>query len=361
MVVEMAPQTVTLPIWKTRKFLVAAIVLLSLFVHAWAILRLPEDPDEPVYIGAAADYGTAIRKGDLQAVIDYPGNREHPALVKLFFSPPFVTGEIDKDSRWAYLYTRAVSAFFAGLTTALLAWISPLAGFLLVFHSVFTKYSSLAMLDAFPSFTSLAAVMAMLRYKPGDLRWLWISAAFLGLTVAGKYTFAIVGVPLLVIFMQRRDVPWRKLILYSLLALLVFWAANPTLWSDPIGRLLGTAQYHSSYPLGDAVKSANFPWYQPLVWLTTTVPLHPSVALYPLLDPFITLAAVVGLFLERNRRPWLVAWIVVGVIVLLAWPTKWPHYTLMISAPLCLAASTPIEKAISWAYQRIRSIFGAKI
>lgn len=354
MSVETTTQLISIPFWKTRKFIVFAIIMLSIFVHAWAIRRLPEDPDEPVYIGAAADYGAAIRAGDLDAVIDYPGVPEHPALVKLFFSIPFISGEIEKDSRLAYLVTRAISAIFSTVTIALVALIDPIAGILLVFHSIFTKYTSLAMLDAFPTATSMAAVLALLAYKKGAPRWLWISAAALGLTVAGKYTFAIVAIPLLVIFLRRKDISLQKMVLYGLAAVLVFWAANPTLWHDPIGRLLNTAAFHSNYPQSDAVTSANFPWYQPLIWLITTVPLHPSVALYPLLDPVIFAAGFIGLFFERKQRPWIIAWIISGIIVLLFWPTKWPHYTLLITAPLCLSASTTIKKSLIWLVQRAR-------
>ncbi len=335
-----------MPFWKTRKFIVGAIILASLLVHAWAIRRLPEDFDEPVYLGAAAGYGAAIRAGDLQGVIDYPGVREHPALVKLIFSIPFATSEIEKDNRWAVLFARSVSAIFGTLTVALAAWVDPLAGILLVFHSVFTKYTSLAMLDALPTFTSLAAVLALLRYRPENSRWLWVSAAALGLSVAGKYTFALTVIPILVLFLIRRNVSLQKILLYGVAALLVFWAANPILWHEPVQRLQFVASYHASYSHGEDVSRANFPWYQPLVWLTTAVQLHPSVALYPYLDPLISAAALVGIFLERKRRPWLAAWILAGIIILLTWPTKWPHYTLLISAPLCISAAATINQAI---------------
>jgi 4-amino-4-deoxy-L-arabinose transferase-like glycosyltransferase len=333
-----------MPFWKTRKFFVAFIVLASLVVHAWAIRRLPEDFDEPVYLGAAVDYGRAIRAGDLQKVIDYPGVREHPALGKLIFSIPFVSGELEKDSRWAIIFARSASAFFGTLTIGLVAFIDPVAGILLVFHSIFTKYTSLAMLDALPTFTSLAAVLALIRYKPEKQRWLWVSAAALGLTIAGKYTFAVVIIPILVVFLRRRDISIKKFILYALVALLVFWCANPTLWHDPIKRILAIVAYHNRYSHGEDVTRANFPWYQPIVWLVSTVRLHPSVFLYPYLDPLISAAALIGLYFERKQRLWLVAWIIAGVIILLVWPTKWPHYTLLISAPLCLAAATMLRK-----------------
>lgn len=339
--------TLTAWFWKPRKWIIAAIILASLFVHAWAIYRLPEDNDEPVYIRAAAEYGALIRAGDLQGVIDYPGTSEHPALVKLIYSAPFVFGDFERDSRWVSIYARSVSAVFGTLTVALVALVDPLAGALLVFHSIFTKYTSLAMLDALPAFTSLAAVLALLRYTPENRRWLWISAAALGLTVAGKYMYAFILIPILVILVSRRDISFRKILLYGGVSLFVLIAANPSLWNDPIRRLIGSAAFHAGYSHGEDVARANFPWYQPFIWLATTVRLHPSVWAYPYLDPLISAAACLGLYFERKRRGWLLIWVLTGLVILLAWPTKWPHYTLIISAPLCLAAAAAFRRLLA--------------
>lgn len=346
----------TMPFWKNRKWILAIIILASLCVHAWAIRRLPEDFDEPVYLGAASEYGKMIRAGDLQAVIDYAGNREHPPLVKLLYSIPFAAADLEKDSRWAVIFARSVSAVFGTMTIALVAWLDPVAGFLLVFHSIFTKYTSEAMLDALPTFTSMVAVLALTRYQPQKQRWLWISAAALGLTVAGKYMFAFILIPIIWIFLSRRALSLQKFIAYGLVALLVFWVANPTLWNNPIQRLVEIVTFHLNYSHGTDVAEANYPWYQPLVWLKTTVTLHPAVWLYPYVDPLVSAAAVIGLYFERKQRPWLVVWIVAGLAILLAWSTKWPHYTLMISVPLCLAAGTAIRKAAFWGYGQAKKL-----
>ncbi|MGD8904051.1 MAG: hypothetical protein PVI67_10840, partial [Anaerolineae bacterium] len=61
------------------------IVLLAVLLRAWAVMRLPIDFDEPTYLEAAFGYADAIRSGDWNAVIDYAGNREHPALVKVLY------------------------------------------------------------------------------------------------------------------------------------------------------------------------------------------------------------------------------------------------------------------------------------
>jgi len=38
-----------------------------------------------------------------------------------------------------------------------------------------------------------------------------------------------------------------------------------------------------------------------------------------------------------------VLWWVIGLAVLLLWPTKWPQYTLIIIVPLCLSAAEALR------------------
>jgi len=38
------------------------------------------------------------------------------------------------------------------------------------------------------------------------------------------------------------------------------------------------------------------------------------------------------------RRPVLVAWAAVGMVFLLAWPTKWPQYTVIVRPALAICA-----------------------
>jgi arabinogalactan oligomer/maltooligosaccharide transport system permease protein len=103
--------------------------------------------------------------------------------------------------------------------------------------------------------------------------------------------------------------------------------------------------YHGEYAQSDAVREANLPAWQPLVWAFQSVPWHPGVFVVAL-DGFVALLAILGL-----RRLWLknalyVIWLVVGLGFLFVWPTKWPQYILVLTAPLSLAAAEGFQARI---------------
>ena len=69
-----------------RRWIVAGVFTLALLLRLWTAWHLPEDYDEPVYLRAAFDYAQLLHTGDLQGVIDYSENVEHPPLVKLLYA-----------------------------------------------------------------------------------------------------------------------------------------------------------------------------------------------------------------------------------------------------------------------------------
>ena len=137
----------------------------------------------------------------------------------------------------------------------------------------------------------------------------------------------------------------RYPLLWGVIAVAIFFATNPRMWADPFGRLAQSVLYHGSYAESAHVKEANFPFWQPLVWLLGPVPWHPGVFVV-MVDTFITLLA--GLGLSRLWREYRVfaLWLAIGLGFLLIWPTKWPQYILTITAPLSLAAALGLRGAI---------------
>jgi len=331
-----------------RWTMLVGIAALAALLRGWAVMRLPMDFDEPVYLEAASDYAGALRTGDLETVVDYAGNREHPALVKLLYGLATLPMGEDPGMVRTTLASRALSALFGLLAVSLLAAFDPLAGGLLAVHTLTIKYTGQAYLEALPHLASIGAVLAFSRVRPdrgqtGRSRWLWLSALALGVTAASKFTYLPVILPILYLAIWEKRVRRRDLLLYGAVALAAFWVLNPTLWRDPVGRLLDSLLFHARYTRGTHVTETAFlPWYQPLSWLARSGPSvwHPDVFFYFALDGPIFLLALPGLYWEWRQRRWVVVWIVSSIVLLLLWPTRWPQYTLVVTPALCLAASS---------------------
>jgi len=383
--------------------LVLVIVLLAALLRGWAVARLPVDFDEPVYTEAGLVYAAAVGAGDL-SLLRYDPAPEHPGLVKLLYggvlllSPslweglgegmgaedplpnPLPGGEGREDPLPNPLLggegIRAASAVFGVLHVLLLALVSPAAGALLAVHSYTVKYTAQVYLEALPMFTATVCVLSYmaagkssrqeregseerqanssLRPLPPSRPWrelfFWtISAVALGLTAAGKYIYAVAGLAVAADALWRLAVARRPrglliLLGWGGLALLVFFAANPVLWPDPLGRLLDSLAFHTAYSQSAHVQQSGYPWYQPFVWLVAPLPAtwHPGIIVTPL-DPLTAALGVVGLRptwrSRAGRGRVVVLWWAIGLLFALLWPTKWPQYSLIMTAPMCLCAS----------------------
>jgi hypothetical protein len=325
--------------------ILAGIVLLALLLRSWAALRLPLDYDEPVYLEAAKQYAQALRNGDLNGLIDYAGNREHPALGKILYA--FALLGVGQDADWmvAVYVSRLVSVLFGVLAATLLALFDPLAGGLLAVHTLAVKYTAQIYLEALPHLASIAAVLALVRSSGGRDRWFWVSALALGVTAAGKFTYLPIVLVILYLAIWEKHIRWHNLLLYGAVAVATFWLLNPTLWHKPFSRLFDSLFFHMRYSQSSRVELVGYGWDRPLYWISRAEAAvwHPDVFFYPGLDGLIFLLALPGLYWEWRERRWVVVWIVTSLALLLLWPTKWPQYTLVLTPALCLAASSAVR------------------
>jgi hypothetical protein len=254
------------------------------------------------------------------------------------------------------------------LAATLLTIINPLAGYFLAVHTFAVKYTSVGYLEAVPSFTSLLCILAFERwnrlYRSRTPRflfmkvqaahlWLAVSAVTLGLSAASKYIYAVAGIAIVVYalwraFLERRSIQAAiiPLLGWGILALLVFYAADPFIWLDPIGQLKLSIFSNMNFSSSDFVRSLGYPLWQPFIWLSKPVTAHNTWAIPNLLHDFlvildlpINLLALVGVPRTFKRYPLYGVWMIIGLIFLLVWGSKWPQYILVILAPLCLSAA----------------------
>ena len=371
---------------RVRWSVVAAVVLLAAGLRLWAVARLPVDFDEPVYTEGGLVYAAALRAGDLRLLQRDPAP-EHPGLVKLLYGGVFLLSP----SPWGEAAAgplpnplpggegaRALSAAFGVLHVLLLALVSPVAGALLAVHSYTVKYTAQVYLEAVPMFMASVCVLASIgaRFQVPGARaersalapgtwprepssWrnplLWsLSAVALGLAAAGKYVYAVAGLAVAAdsvwrLVEARRPRGLLVLLGWGGLALLVFLAANPYLWPDPLGRLFDSLAFHAAYSQGAHVQQSGYPWYQPFVWLVAPLPVgwHPGIIITPF-DPLTAALGVGGLrpawraYGGRGRV--IVLWWAIGLAFTLLWSTKWPQYSLIMTAPMCLCAGEAVKR-----------------
>lgn len=337
--------------WK-RGYTIALITVLGLLVHLWAGWQLPVDYDEPVYLNAGSDYGRLIRAGDFQGFLSYDENSEHPALVKLLYGIPVLLQGERTSSESIFYFGRLLNVLFGTLTILLAALINPLAGVFLALDTLFIKYTSQAYLEALPQLAALISVVTLLKARRGRDAWFWISAFSLGILAAGKFAYLPVVVVLLYVAIWEKKFHWFDISFFFLVSIVFFLALNPALWNNPLGLLRDSISYHFTYAQSAHVQQSGFPWYQPFVWLSNTIPWHPQVFIFLGLDGFIFLLGIPGLYWEWKQRRWVFLWFVIGMLALCLWPTKWPQYTLLVIPPLCISAADLTVRA----YRFIRGI-----
>jgi hypothetical protein len=314
-----------------------------------------------------------LRDGELGRLMETNPTPEHPQLAKLVLAAAIagVPESPPTRERPAVVYphpllpesqllaARRANAWLGALEALLLAWLHPLAGLFLAIHSYTVKFTSQAMIEGLPALTSLAAVASWARFK--DTRrsgWWMASAALLGLTAAAKYVYVVAGLAILADWCLElrpaapgRLARVRPLLLWGAASLLVFFAATPYFWPDPLARLQGSVFYLAAFSTGNIVREANFPPWQPLAWLTFYLPDDaPAERPYWIrVDPALTLLACIGLVRTWRRERVYVLWLGIAVVFLLLWNTKWPHYVLILSAPLCLCAARGAETLLAGA------------
>ena len=375
-----------------RVVLVAAAVVVLLVAFGTRMLavgQLNVDFDEDDYLRAGQLYATGLRAGDPGVFLRENYRPEHPPLSKIVTGlalaplPPApevpdapITADPNNDLPEPHLtVARTVGAVFGALTAFLLALVSPLAGMWLAVHTWSIKYSSQVMLEAVPAFFALLAVVLSTRaWRPGMVggrkgAWLVAAAVAFGLACAGKYLYGVAGLAIAADWALRvrstvegAGPRLRGLVpVLGFLALgaVTFLAADPYLWPDPVGRLISSIAYHGGYVGTDAVQDTGWPMWQPLVWLMGSVPVDwqdPSTFVVAV-DLAITALAFTGLRRLWSERRVYALWLLLAFLFLLAWPSKWPQYILVLSAPLCLAAGLGTENLLRPAWVRAVAAF----
>jgi hypothetical protein len=366
-----------------------AVTISALLLRWYASITLPTDYDEPVYYTAARYYADALRKGQLERIPEVTYNYEHPILAKLIYGTVLSWVPSDgplTDDVWAFFIfqtplaeaqdpfriflLRQISVGFGALAALVVGLVSPLAGLFLAIDSIAIKFTSVIYLEALPlcltamSIFLFGAAVEGFRTKDDvsfqghgkQIALLIVSALCLGVSAAAKYQYGVAGLACLIyyIFWVLRLRPaqvsrYLFLLAFGLTALLAFFAADPYLWPSPLGRLIHSLQYSLDYSHGETVRSAGYPFYQPLLWLSSSVPafVHRTVQPMPSrgpefifrLDALIFGLGIIGLPRLFKVRPLIFIWLITSVAFLLIWNTKWPQYALLAVAPLCISAS----------------------
>jgi 4-amino-4-deoxy-L-arabinose transferase-like glycosyltransferase len=343
-------------------------VLAAGWVRGGAVLRLPTDFDEFASLQAGFRYAERMAPGRWSEIPEVTDNGEHPSLVKLAYGAVLkrsgavepewdrvaVASPVPPFAEPAFRGPRILSAVAGVLQVLLEALVSPLGALWLAFDTYHAKYTAQANLEGLPGLFAILAVLlferALRRREPEGLvpspptlspLPLLLAALMLGLASAGKYPHGLLPGLAFLPFLALRghDRPWL-LAGAGAVMLLAFLAADPYLWPDPIDRLWNSAAYHLQYTQSEQVTRSGSPWWYTLHYLTRSAPArwHPEVFPIGWLDLLLLPVAALGVPSAARHRPVWLAWAVVGLLVLLAWPTKWPQYTLLVRPPLTVLA-----------------------
>ena len=272
--------------------------------------------------------------GDVQGIIDYDFNYEHPPLTKLAYglailplpAAPLIPEQTSPNVPPArslpqpqFHVARTLSAALGTLEVLALAVINPLAGLFLASqhldHQVHQPGHARAAARADEH--AGGAVLLQGQENPVSARhrdsgWLVLSAVALGLTAASKYTYCIVG--LAIVADRRWQMPWRcassqtpahrpYAIRYPPCAVRSSGASRrrhllryrPALVGGSVRAAGAVGALPRRLRAERACQGrANFPFWQPLVWLLGPVPWHPGVFVV-MVDTFIALLAGLGL------------------------------------------------------------------
>ncbi len=355
---------------------IGTVAVIALATRLLAVNVLPIDFDEDDYLRAGQQYAAGLQAGNLDVFLQDNYRTEHPPLSKIItgiaIEPLPASEEIPDRPTTAgpaaslpepqFTVARTVQAVFGAATATLLAVLSPLGAFWLAIHTWSIKYTSQVMLESVPAFFALVTVMAYVaasRAGPRGRRIGLVAAALaFGLACDGKYLYGVAGVAVVIDWLWRsRPDPWRVPSAMArwlagpagwlVLAFVVFFVADPYLWPDPVGRLWASIAYHGGYATSDAVTSTGWPSWQPIVWLMGSVPFHAPGTFLLAVDLPIAILATVGLRQLWDRQRVFALWLFVALAFLVVWPTKWPQYVLILSAPLSLSAGYGARLALA--------------
>lgn len=122
---------------------------------------------------------------------------------------------------------------------------------------------------------------------------------------------------------------------------------------------MDTFTFHAEYSQSYWVTRYAYPFWQPLVWFSKSFsgffPATHTVFLVKA-DAVISLLALVGLPELWRWQPAYFYWLVIGFLTLLAWPTKWPQYTMIVIVPVCLSAGF----GLGWTWHAVSKIIHSR-
>lgn len=358
--------------------LIVFTLLLAFGLRTYAAFHLNIDHDETTYLIASNNYTNYMRNGEWTWLAWNTTNYEHPSLNKIIYGIALLTqaplekvqqsdliDEAPVGEQQAVEYAMAarfVSVFFGSLAALLLAILNPLAGLFLAVDSLAIKYTSEIYLEALPMLTSLLAVIAYTKYYQVITKslsnhkraylWLAVSGISLGMTAASKYVYCVAGLAIVVhwlIAVLRKKIPTRSIFVlmgWGLFSIFMFFVFDPYLWVHTIERLGNTLSYHLRFQGSAHVQNANYPIWQPLNWL-----FRPFASYSPIHDPYqndailfnidtlIFFLSLIGLPRTFKRQPVFFLWLIIGLLMLFVWGSKWAQYPLIILAPWCFSAA----------------------
>ncbi len=162
-------------------------------------------------------------------------------------------------------------------------WAGPLACLSLVLMPRVYGHAHLAALESITNLTCTAAVLAIAAWwsgpAPPTRRAALVAGVVMGLALLTKIQAVLIPVPVIVWSLLR----WRQkaiepLLVWGTTALVLFFAAWPYLWLDPVGHLLeylgrttNRATLNCFY-FGTIYKDKAVPWHYPFVMFAVTVP-----------------------------------------------------------------------------------------
>lgn len=363
--------------FKTALRILSILIVLAIAwgLRARAVSMLSIDFDEDDYLRAGQEYAHLIRTSNWSGFLEANYRPEHPPLAKIVIGVSLLSApekQLTPDRpttaepnqylpRDLVRPARTTNAALGWLTVALLTLINPLAGLALATHAMTIKYVSQIMLESLPALTSFLMVLAYLQFKKNrKTGWLVASAIFLGLTAASKYLYCIIGIAILVdwFLAAREDEKiqpfFKQAIFWGILGIVIFFAANPYLWPDPLTRLRESVFYHAGYSTSaEEVQRSNFPFWQQFNWLVFSVSFW-SPDVFPFtVDFLIVLFAVFGVSSLWKKERLYVLWLGLALLFLMFWPTKWPQYLMILMVPLALSSAEGMTRA----WQGIASAF----
>lgn len=346
---------------------ILAVIIVSIVawsLRAQAANTLPIDYDEDDYLRAAQEFSHLIKTSNWRGFQETNYRPEHPQLSKIMFGigilglpeEPFVvdvaitTPPADTLPPALLQAARKMSVIWGTLTVALTAVINPMGGLFLAVHTFSIKYTSEIMLDAFAALmstgTALAYYFSKRKTGKGKTSLLALSAILLGVSVSGKYMHVAVGIAILIDwFLTNKEQGskgqyLRNVFAWGALAIATFILLNPFFWPDPLQRFRLTLGAVAGTTTNPNVQLANYPLWQPLQFLLSSVPSGINADGFLIrLDWAILILTFLGFSRAWNKESFIAIWLLVGSVMLFLWPTKWPQYLIVLTAPMCLIAA----------------------